>query len=162
MALVKDLTGQKFGRLTVVERAENTPQGKARWLCKCECGGTTVATKSDLDLGKVKSCGCLRKETTAELGRIASHNGTGTRLYRIWSSMKQRCKYEHHKCFFRYGGRGITVCNTWEENFAAFRDWALENGYADNLTLDRIDVNGNYEPSNCRWVTMKTQQNNSL
>lgn len=161
MAVFKDLTGQKFGRLTVVNRAENTAQGKIRWLCTCDCGATTRVSRSDLLQGRVKSCGCLRRETTAKMGKAnATHSEYGTRLYHVWQGMKQRCSYAKGFAYTDYGGRGIYVCDEWRNSFEEFRDWAMANGYRDDLSIDRIDVNGNYEPSNCRWATMKIQQNN--
>lgn len=149
-----DLTGQKFGRLAVIARAGSNSKGNALWLCQCECGKEHIAVGWRLKNGDIKSCGCYRKE------KITKHSMHGTRLYRIWNDINTRCYYEKHKSYNRYGGRGITVCDEWRNDFAAFYEWAMANGYADNLTIDRKDTNGNYEPSNCRWVTMKEQQNN--
>ncbi len=158
MAEMIDLTGQRFGRLTVVERHGKGTDGHALWLCVCECGETTIAASNDLTLGKKKSCGCLRKQINSTIHK--THGKKNTKLYYVWQRMKQRCHYPKSKDFSFYGGRGITVCEEWKNNFQAFYDWAMSNGYFDGLTLDRIDVNGNYEPSNCRWVTMKVQCNN--
>ena len=153
-----DLTGRKFGKLTVIERAENSRNGKSRWLCKCECGNEKTTSGETLRSGKTSSCGCRYFESNK--GRNKTHGQTKTRLHRIWCGMKRRCNSPTAHGFEWYGGRGITVCEEWKNSFEAFRDWALSNGYADNLTLDRIDTNGNYYPDNCRWATYKAQENN--
>ena len=154
-----DLIGKKFGRLTVVARGENTPNGKCRWVCVCDCGNTKgkTVTTSDLLSGRVQSCGCLYRESNK--GRNKTHGKTGIRLYRIWFSMRQRCNYSSSACFDNYGGRGVAICEEWSD-FQAFYDWSMANGYSDGLTLDRKNPNGNYCPENCRWATMKEQQNN--
>lgn len=157
--MVKDLTGQKFGRLTVVSCGENTNGGKSRWICDCDCGKRKEksVTRNDLVTGKVKSCGCLYKDSNK--GRNVTHGKTGKRLYRIWLSMRQRCNYSAGKSFKNYGGKGISVCEEWE-SFQNFYDWAMANGYSDNLTIDRKENDKGYSPDNCRWATMKEQQNN--
>lgn len=148
MRKLVDLTGKKFGRLTVIERSES------KWLCKCDCGNTKLVNGGHLVSGDTKSCGCLRNEQRIK------HGMRNTRLYSVWHGMKERCYNTKHKHFKDYGGRGITICDKWKNDFNAFAQWALSHGYADNLTIDRIDVNGNYEPSNCRFITNAEQQKN--
>ncbi len=155
----KDISGQRFGRLVAIKPSGNTKQGTV-WLCKCDCGNVVTVQQGSLHSGKTKSCGCLRKEG----GFTPVHGGTRTRLYNIWCSMKRRCENPNVCSYPRYGGRGISVCEEWQD-FINFRDWALTHGYDENAkygecTLDRIDVDGNYEPSNCRWVDIATQNMN--
>lgn len=151
----EDLSGIRFGRLTVVSKSENIGNAVA-WNCVCDCGNTVVVRAYSLKNGDTKSCGCLHKEVISEKLKIHGRD----RLYRIWKNMINRCSYEKYHEYHLYGGRGISVCKEWTESHISFRNWAMANGYRDGLTLDRIDVNGNYEPSNCRWVTMKVQSNN--
>lgn len=154
-----NLTGQSFGRLTVIEKATKRCNGQsAMWICKCDCGNTIVVRSGDLRSGKTKSCGCLRKEITS--AKRKTHGKSNSRLFSIWCAVKKRCMCETDKQYKDYGGRGITICDEWKDDFQTFYDWAVSNGYEEHLTIDRIDVNGNYEPFNCKWSTEKEQSNN--
>lgn len=149
---IVDLTGQRFGKLIVIE-LNGRSNDNIYWLCQCDCGQIKSVFAGSLMKGTSKSCGCLKKELKTIHGYCKS------KLYKKWESMKQRVNNPNNIRYKNYGSRGIRIYNEWQE-FIPFRDWALESGYTDNLTLDRIDVNGNYCPTNCRWITNKEQQNN--
>lgn len=151
-----DMKGKRFGRLVVIEEAFKR-KGKIYWKCLCECGQTTFVTTSNLRSGQIKSCGCLQRELAIKTQ--LTHGQSKTKLYKIWESMKRRCVSPKVERYSSYGGRGISVCEEWQR-FEPFFEWAIENGYQDGLSIDRIDVDGNYEPVNCRWVTLKEQSNN--
>ena len=166
MPKAKDLTGQRFNRLVVLEyagqiRFSGSGKTKRQWLCKCDCGATTIVTGNSLVTGATKSCGCLASEIQSENGKKRrSHGMTNSRLYGIWRGMKRRCNDPKVKEYPNYGERGIKVCQEWEYDFEAFKDWAYANGYEDNLTIDRKDVNKGYSPDNCKWATMQEQSRN--
>lgn len=166
MGKAKDVSGLKFGRLTAIERTGDKTIHGYLWRCSCDCGGDAVVVLSRLITGHTRSCGCLVKEQ-AKMAKRVTHghtrmsNRASASEYHIWSTMKQRCLNPASASYSRYGGRGITVCP----------EWAGDNGYAnffadmgkrpsDKHSLDRIDTNGNYEPSNCRWATSEEQNNN--
>lgn len=152
-----NLLGQKFGRLTVISQAPN--RGKlTQWKCICSCGSIVFVDTQSLRKGHTKSCGCLRYDFPKSFNTI--HGQSSSPIYRIWSGMRKRCNNKNCHQYKDYGGRGVSVCKEWSNNFKAFYDWAIHNGYKQGLTIDRIDVNGNYCPSNCRWVNMKAQNRN--
>lgn len=152
---VENIIGRRFGRLLVVENLNINSHGSKLHRCICDCGKTKDVPISYLKSGHTKSCGCLVKEMHT------THSLSQSRLYNIHQGMLARCFRENHFAYRDYGGRGITVCDKWKNNFMSFYEWALENGYCEDLTIDRIDVNGNYEPRNCRWVTKAEQSRNS-
>ena len=151
-----DLTGMRFGRLLVLNRGENI-DGHPGWNCICDCGNTTHVLGKYLKNGKTQSCGCLHKEQLIQ--RSTTHGLYYTRQYGIWIEMKERCLNPSHPAYNLYGGRGISICSEWM-NFQNFYDWANNHGYSNDLSIDRIDVNGNYCPDNCIWVDQRTQCNN--
>lgn len=158
MSKLIDLTGQRFGRLVVIERADNSADGRARLLCRCDCGQSKTVLGEHLKKGRTKSCGCAKSESSSK--RFKKHGGRNSKLYRIWSNMKDRCNNPDCKVYSDYGGRGIKVCKEWIDDFSAFQKWALANGYKEGLTIDRKDNDKGYSPDNCRWTDRKIQGNN--
>ena len=153
---LRDLSGSRFGHLVVLSRADDiilsSGRRKTAWLCICDCGRRTTVAAENLVIGHTRSCGCaVRKHGYARKER----------LYTIWVGMRQRCRDKNSKDYPHYGGRGIAVCEEWESNYTAFRNWAMENGYREDLTIDRINVDGNYCPDNCRWITVAEQNRNT-
>lgn len=162
-----DYVGEKFGRLTVVSRLDNyiSPSGtkSSRWKCVCECGQYVQVLGKHLATGDTVSCGCYRNERRKEVK--TTHGGSKDRLYRVWLNMIARCYNPQETGYSNYGGRGITLCSEWKNDYSVFRDWALNHGYDPNAargesTIDRIDVDGNYAPDNCRFTSMREQTNN--
>lgn len=155
MSVLKNLSGKRFGKLVAISPVLGKNPYKYLWLFKCDCGKTKEISKYSVLSGRTTSCGCFQKSRVSRVGGLSY-----SRLYRIWSHMKDRCYNKKNEAYKNYGGRGINVCKEWNGSFLRFKKWSFENGYRDKLTIDRINTNGNYEPSNCRWVTMKEQQRN--
>ena len=150
MTKLKDFTGLRFRRLVVIQRVQNF-NGKVKWLCKCDCGNVIEVLGDNLRSKHTQSCGCI----------TTKHNlAHKENLYWRWIGMKERCNNPNASNYKNYGAKGVKVCKEWTKNYLLFRNWAIENGYKKELTLDRINPEGDYEPSNCRWVTWKIQNNN--
>lgn len=157
---IKDLTGQRFGRLVVLKETDQRCNNRVIWECLCDCGNKHYVQSGSLLSGRTRSCGCLAAETR-KVNRI-KHHKSYDKIYRVWQSMRRRCLNPNYKDYKLYGGRGITVCDEWKDSFQAYYDYVSklphygEKGYS----LDRIDNDGNYEPGNVRWATAKEQANN--
>lgn len=160
---VEDLVGQRFGNLVVTRKAPNhrQPGGKSvvMWECMCDCGNSIITTGGSLKSGHTKSCGCLHREITSKINY--KHGLYEDRLYNIWTSIKQRCYNSKSQTYHYYGARKIIMCEEWLTDFTNFYNWAIASGYKDDLSIDRIDVNGIYEPSSCRWADRYTQMSNT-
>ena len=159
-----DRIGERFGRLIIVEEKEPKlykPRTYARiFLCKCDCGNMVVASYTNLKAGNVRSCGCLKKDCGKGILSNESQNQDKLRLHMIWKSMKNRCSANSGRYYKNYKLRGISVCEEWKNDFNAFYEWAINNGYYPTLSIDRIDGTKGYSPDNCRWATAKMQANN--
>jgi len=166
-----DIINNKYGKLTVMkyshkEKNLNRAGYKHYYLCNCDCGTNgTLVERNNLKFGITKSCGCIHRESLIERNKETAKykgesNSEDSRIFQIYGGMKDRCCNIKSHAYSNYGGRGIIICNEWLDDYFTFKEWALNNGYKNNLTIDRIDVSGNYEPSNCRWVTQKAQCNN--
>ena len=155
---MKSLLGHRFGRLVVIGYAGKDKGNHSKWLCRCECGNSTVAAGYNLEAGKILSCGCLRREQAGKLN--LTHGCSNTRLYSTFCNMISRTENPNVDCFKFYGGRGIKICSEWRHDFQAFCAWALSHGYQKNLSIDRIDNDKGYSPDNCRWVSCEVQFNN--
>lgn len=158
-----DIVGQRFSRLVALEKIGTDAQKHDVWRCRCDCGKETNVSSRSLITGHTKSCGCLQREKAARIGdRSRTHGDVGTPLYGIWAAMKRRCYNKNVIHYDAYGGRGIHVCDEWQK-YEPFKQWAIENGYKDGarLSIERKDVNGNYEPSNCCWIPLRKQGKNT-
>lgn len=166
-----DITGKRFGKLKVIKKSKDSCKSGSKWICVCDCGNTIVVARSSLTSGHTKSCGCARISFLKSAKPSLKHGGAARnetkkceRLYKVWCGMKERCNNPNNIKYSEYGGRGIKVCDEWND-YSVFREWALKTGYDANAprgvcTIDRINNNGNYCPSNCRWVDSHIQRIN--
>lgn len=156
-----EISGEKFGRLTAIKPIGKDKRNNVLWLCECECGNKCIRSVADLRKRDNHSCGCLAKEHLNDMAKMnTTHGMTGSRLYGCYKSMMSRCYRQKDIHYTAYGKRGISVCEEWKNKPKVFIEWALANGYSDDLTIERINVNGNYEPSNCTWIPMREQYKN--
>lgn len=172
MKKYRDISGRRYGKLVVKEYHSTDKNRNALFLCDCDCGNTAIVAGTRLVSGHTQSCGCLQKETArTELKKFNQsdrhitdghliHGENKTPLHNVWVGMRKRCNNQSYEHYGRYGGRGIKVCAEWYSSYLAFKSWALANGYVEGLEIDRIDNDGNYEPSNCKWSTRTEQVRN--
>lgn len=154
----KDITGQRFNRLEVVSYSHTDSDRKANWNCICDCGTKCIVSGKQMRTGYTQSCGCLQRNRASEANRV--HGGSGTKLHKTWQAMRRRTGNKSQWNYKYYGGRGIRVCEEWKNSFETFKEWAVNNGYKEGLSIERIDVNGNYCPENCTWIPFCEQQGN--
>lgn len=154
---IKNLINQKFNKLLVLEKCDSK-NNRVMWKCRCDCGNITFLSTYCLTSNHTKSCGCIKGKNFCKIRQ--HHNLTKTKIYSIWKDIKKRCNNPNFKYYKNYGGRGITICDEWKNDFMSFYTWSMQNGYNENLSIDRINNDGNYEPSNCRWTDRITQANN--
>lgn len=155
---ISDISGLTFGQLRVLSRAGVYKNGSVQWRCMCSCGAECIVLGQKLRNGRVVSCGCAKAQRLRNLNR--THGDSDTRLFNIWRGMKNRCSNPNFIGWRYYGGKGIRVCDAWVDDFAAFREWSLANGYSDSLTIDRVKGDQDYGPGNCRWATRSEQNKN--
>ena len=154
---MEDMTGKIYGDLTVIKFSHYDKKRNSYWLCKCSCGKEKIVRRSHLISGGVSSCGCQKPIKCGNASRKHGVWAKNKRIYKIWECMNRRCYNEQNPNYPWYGGKGVTVCEEWKNDILSFYTWAISSGYTDELTIDRINCNGNYEPANCRWIPFKEQ-----